>query len=257
MELFHDLVHGVPTEGPVRFRPEEAVASDIWTYERVPGRRLLLPWTADGLPGGTVQLDFVFNERLPVPPEPFEVAPGALLHVATHELSLAWKLKWLVTDMHPQGKDLYDATLLAESAPLRYEVLRAVFVDGEAHYAEEPVGPDTFAGPVSEWRHFTEEYPALAGPEADYARRLSAALAPTFAEVPDADRATWWLDGWASAVRTVLATDGFRAAQDWLVAHDAPFGLALRLTRAALGPEAPDDPADLGERMRRCRAWRR
>ncbi|PYC74957.1 hypothetical protein C7C45_03455 [Micromonospora arborensis] len=29
-------------------------------------------------------------------------------------LALAWKLLWLATDRYPQGKDLYDAALLAE-----------------------------------------------------------------------------------------------------------------------------------------------
>src|SRR6185503_14258157 len=94
-----------------------AVSDDIWTYDRVPGRRLLLPWKADDL-SGWVQLDFVFHEHLPVAPEPAAVPaagrPSALLLAATPELSLAWKIMWLVTDAHPQGKDLYDAVLPAE-----------------------------------------------------------------------------------------------------------------------------------------------
>ncbi|MEW2415199.1 hypothetical protein AB0953_15985 [Streptomyces sp. NPDC046866] len=48
----------------------------VWTYERVPGRRLVLTWSAPGPPGGQVQLGFVFNEPLPVPAEPVEVAGG-------------------------------------------------------------------------------------------------------------------------------------------------------------------------------------
>ncbi|MYS11533.1 nucleotidyl transferase AbiEii/AbiGii toxin family protein, partial [Streptomyces sp. SID6041] len=70
-----------------------AVSEYIWTYERVPGHRLVLPWTAPGLPGGQVQLDFVFNERLPTPPRTAEVA-GVRLAAADRESSLAWKLMW-------------------------------------------------------------------------------------------------------------------------------------------------------------------
>ncbi|MEV4555969.1 nucleotidyl transferase AbiEii/AbiGii toxin family protein [Kitasatospora sp. NPDC049285] len=251
-DLLHGLTHGVPTTGPVRFRPEEAVTEAIWTYERVPGRRLLLPWEADGLPGGTVQLDFVFNEHLPVPPERFEVAPGAVLNVATRELSLAWKLMWLVTDRHPQGKDLYDAVLLAESAPLRYELLRDVFGDGEPYYAEHPVQADSFAFPDHEWQHFPAEYPHLARTQDDYLRRLRDALAPTFAEIPDADRTRWWIEGWLAPLRAAHAAGGFEAAQSWLKDRQASLALAHRLLGRALGPDAP---ADLAEAMLRSPAW--
>ncbi|MFJ8040092.1 nucleotidyl transferase AbiEii/AbiGii toxin family protein [Kitasatospora sp. NPDC096147] len=175
--------------GPVRFTAGAAVAEDIWTYERVPGRRLVLPWTAEGLPGGTVQLDFVFNEPLPAPPEPMAV-PGlersgdAVLYAATPELSLAWKLLWLLTDSYPQGKDLRDAVLLAEHSPLRPELLREVLAGGGEEVP--PIGPDTLAllGHDVEWGHFVTEYPAFADREAEHLARLRAALAPTFAELP-------------------------------------------------------------------------
>ncbi|GGV32817.1 hypothetical protein GCM10010495_57060 [Kitasatospora herbaricolor] len=181
--------------GTVGFDASAAVSEDIWTYDRVPGRRLVLPWTADGLPGGVVQLDFVFDERLPVEPEPVLLprlsgGPGeALLNAATAELSLAWKIMWLVCDAHPQGKDLYDAVLLAEHCELRHQVLRDTFVDG---LPGEPLGrvrPETLTGLAEtvEWNHFEAEYPHLAGGEADQVRRLAAALAPTFREGAAAD----------------------------------------------------------------------
>ncbi|MFJ5233658.1 nucleotidyl transferase AbiEii/AbiGii toxin family protein [Kitasatospora sp. NPDC088391] len=200
-DLLYGLVRAAAAEpAPVRFLPGEAATEDIWTYDRVPGRRLLLPWEADGLPGGTVQVDFVFNERLPAPPEPYEVVPDALLNIAGQELSLAWKLMWLHTDAHPQGKDLYDAALLAGSTRLRYAVLRDVFTVGaETGHAWHPLGPDTVPGAGAhrtEWEHFVAEHPHLAGEEADHHRALAAALAPTFAEVPESDRARWWAAGW-------------------------------------------------------------
>ena len=68
-----------------------AVSEYIWGDERVPGHRLVLPWTAPGLPGGQVQIDFVFQERLPTPQSPVEVA-GVRLAAADREASLAWKL---------------------------------------------------------------------------------------------------------------------------------------------------------------------
>ncbi|WP_323185622.1 hypothetical protein [Kitasatospora sp. NBC_01287] len=77
----------------VRFEAAGAVSEDIWTYERVPGRRLVLPWTSPGLPGGIIQLGFVFNEHLPVEPVPAQIpsrsgGPDAQLNAATAELSM-------------------------------------------------------------------------------------------------------------------------------------------------------------------------
>ncbi|MFE4637043.1 nucleotidyl transferase AbiEii/AbiGii toxin family protein [Streptomyces sp. NPDC056773] len=168
----------------------DAVSEYIWTYERVPGRRLVLPWSAPGLRGGQVQLDFVFNEVLPVAPEPVEVA-GVPLLGATRELSLAWKLVWLAGDMYPQGKDLYDAVLLAESCALPYPLLAEAFrlsgeweVGGGVH---QPPTPEVFEGfAQTDWTAFQEEYPGIPGSAESYGERLLAALAPTFAGAPAA-----------------------------------------------------------------------
>ncbi|MEY2232507.1 MULTISPECIES: hypothetical protein [Streptomyces] len=95
-------------------------------------------------PDGHVQLDFVFDERLPVPPEPAGPACGAVVLAATPALSPAWKVLWLISDRHPQGKDLYDG---------------------------------------AEWEHFEAEYPQLAAPgEEVFLARLVEALRPTFAD---------------------------------------------------------------------------
>ncbi|MEU9374524.1 nucleotidyl transferase AbiEii/AbiGii toxin family protein [Streptomyces sp. NPDC048255] len=162
----------------------EAVSEYIWTYERVPGHRLVLPWSAPGLPGGHVQLDFVFHEELPVAPEISEVA-GTGLRGATRELSLAWKLLWLATDMYPQGKDLYDAVLLAEDCVVPYPLLETVFrQSGEWQTGGvlDPLTLGTFEGlDLSEWPEFAREYPEIGDGPGAYVRRLVAALAPTFA----------------------------------------------------------------------------
>ncbi|MEU9160003.1 nucleotidyl transferase AbiEii/AbiGii toxin family protein [Streptomyces sp. NPDC048424] len=167
---------------------DAAVAEDIWTYERVPGRRLVLPWSAPGLPGGQVQLDFVFNEPLPVPPRTAEVA-GVPLRAATPELSLAWKLVWLATDSYPQGKDLYDAVLLAERCTAPYELVHTVFRESGEFFPPVPwvrkLDLDAFCEVKwADWDTFRSEYPGLPGSAGSYAERLLTALAPTFADAP-------------------------------------------------------------------------
>ncbi|MGA5505760.1 nucleotidyl transferase AbiEii/AbiGii toxin family protein [Streptomyces umbrinus] len=161
-----------------------AVVEDIWTYDRVPGRRMVLPWGAPGLPGGHVQLDFVFNERLPEEPEPVELPGGTVVWAATPGLSLAWKLMWLVNDMHAQGKDLYDAVLLAERHPLRHELLHEVFrLSGEwpRQYREGVFLEDLVeALGYVEWEHFVTEYPRFADAEREFTDRLVRAVTPTF-----------------------------------------------------------------------------
>ncbi|MFD4377701.1 nucleotidyl transferase AbiEii/AbiGii toxin family protein [Streptomyces sp. NPDC058486] len=167
-----------------------AVTEYIWTYERVPGHRLVLPWTAPGLPGGQVQLDFVFHERLPSPPRPAEVA-GVRVLAADRELSLAWKLLWLLSDTYPQAKDLYDAVLLAESGALRLPLLETVLKDS----GEWPGGFDVpldltlFEQALRQvdWDAFPDDHRAAAGPASgrsfreELTTRLLTALAPTFA----------------------------------------------------------------------------
>ncbi|MER5478182.1 nucleotidyl transferase AbiEii/AbiGii toxin family protein [Streptomyces sp. NPDC002734] len=170
-----------------RFDARGAVTEDIWTYERVPGRRMVLPWSApeaSGLPGGSVQLDFVFNERLLQEPEPVELPGGGTVRAATLELSLAWKVLWLLCDRYPQGKDLYDAVLLAERVPLAQELLRPVLEDCEdwpylrslglltrAHLAEQLADV--------QWEEFVVDHPEFEGRRQEYTGRLLDALEST------------------------------------------------------------------------------
>lgn len=195
---------GADGDGDVRIVARGAVSEDIWTYDRVPGRRLLLPWEASGLPGGWVQLDFVFNEHLPVAPELVEVpaaadGPGSALLAVTPELSLAWKIMWLVNDAHSQGKDLYDAVLLAEHTTLRYEVLRDAFENAEDLHKQRPLCLRHIAELETEWKHFVAEYPAQPATDSGYVERLTAALAPTFSTVggkavSEYEASVFWLE---------------------------------------------------------------
>ncbi|MFD3537727.1 nucleotidyl transferase AbiEii/AbiGii toxin family protein [Streptomyces sp. NPDC058664] len=158
-----------------------AVSEHIWTYERVPGHRLVLPWTAPGLPGGQVQLDFVFQERLPTPPRPTEVA-GVRLSAADRELSLAWKLMWLSCDMYPQAKDLYDAVLLAESCALPLTLLETVLREADEWpgHLDEPLNLRMFENAVREvdWTGFDDAHPDTEAARRNLGARLLAALAP-------------------------------------------------------------------------------
>ncbi|MCW8118916.1 MULTISPECIES: nucleotidyl transferase AbiEii/AbiGii toxin family protein [Streptomyces] len=160
-----------------------AVVEDIWTYDRVPGLRMVVPWGSPGLPGGHVQLDFVFGERLPEPPEPVELSGGAVLYAATPGLSLAWKLMWLINDMYGQGKDLYDAVLLAERHPLSRDLLHAVFrLSGEWPYHREHILLEDVveAAGCVEWNHFVTEYPRFRDRGDEFAERLVRAVTPAF-----------------------------------------------------------------------------
>ncbi|MET8788067.1 nucleotidyl transferase AbiEii/AbiGii toxin family protein [Streptomyces sp. NPDC004589] len=240
-------LHGA---GVVRIDAEEAVSDDIWTYDRVPGRRLVLPWSSDGLPGGVVQLDFVFNEHLPVDPEPVLLPsasgdPQAVLSAATAELSLAWKLMWLVSDMHPQGKDLYDAVLLAEHTQLRDELLRHVFLDAGPDGCR-PVGLREIAGLKGcvEWEHFIAEYPDVTEGVADFVDRLVAALAPTFRSVEAVGhgedgyaRHVWWLEPRIRDCRELLKRTSMRAVQEKMHAAGLPLLTAIVVTRELLGAD--------------------
>ncbi|MGA4843500.1 nucleotidyl transferase AbiEii/AbiGii toxin family protein [Streptomyces sp. G45] len=219
--LFQDVARDAAAAagaGPVRIDAGGAVTEDIWTYDRVPGRRMLLPWTAPGTAGGTVQLDVVFNETLPVPAERTELrplgdGPGCRALTVTPGLSLAWKLLWLRGDLHPQGKDLYDAVLLAEHAPPDYATVRAAFV----HAGEDglrPPGPDWVDGMRVrwEWQHFTREHPWVRHSADFYEARLAHALGPFLAEAvrpgePAYARAVRWLHPLIEAARADGAAD--------------------------------------------------
>ena len=175
-------------EGVALIDAAGALTGGIWTYDRVPGRRLVLPWRADDCPGGSVQLDFVFGEPIPDPPQPTPISldggSPVALRAATPALSLAWKLLWLVTDSYPQGKDLYDAVLLAESTELSYATLQEVFRLAEVPYegkAETLKALRDAVGRV-DWEPFQIDYRQWWGADMTaFGQRLLTAIEPAFA----------------------------------------------------------------------------
>ncbi|MFG2353050.1 nucleotidyl transferase AbiEii/AbiGii toxin family protein [Streptomyces sp. NPDC048521] len=159
-----------------------------WTYAyyATPGVRLLIPWHAQGLPPGEVRLDFARDERLPEPPVWTLVprgdgGPPTAVRTASRELSLAWKLLWLHTDSQDggraQGKDLYDAVLLAEAEgtalPLR--LLRSVF-RGTAPVEQNVLCPAALLRRDVDWDGFRRKHPWVRGTAQQWLRRLARAL---------------------------------------------------------------------------------
>ncbi|WP_194895307.1 nucleotidyl transferase AbiEii/AbiGii toxin family protein [Catenulispora pinisilvae] len=196
-ELFDQVAAGAEVaadrDGIVRVDRHGALSDEIWTYDRVPGRRLVLPWSAEGCPDGTVQLDFVFGEELPEPAKASEFwfagSVPTTMRAVSPELSLAWKLLWLATDSYPQGKDLYDAVLLAEAVHVPFPLLRDAFAAepyGESRIVQTLTANLRDTQKYDDWVGFQEDHPdAVGGPEA-LVRRLLTALEPTFAEAPGA-----------------------------------------------------------------------
>ena len=162
----------------IKFSADEVDRNHIWTYDRVPGTRIVFRWTAEGMPWGSTQLDFVFGESLPVDPMPLEIelgeGPSAKMLTASKSLSLAWKLLWLHSDMHPRGKDLYDAMLLAEATQLPYSLLEEVFRLAEnGDHVPPPDGLVDFETDGLEWIGFDERDPQMV---AKWVERLRNAL---------------------------------------------------------------------------------
>lgn len=120
----------------------------------------------------------MFNEDLPEAPVTVEVPPlGTRVLAASPALSPAWKIQWLVTDSYAQGKDLYDAVLLAERTavslyPVR-ELIRPELGDAETDRF-------TWASLLDlqvDWENFRAERPGVEGDDAGpWLRRLVDAL---------------------------------------------------------------------------------
>ena len=167
------------SQGDLDLRPGARAAHDV------------LPSTIYGGRSGDLQLDFVFNEHLPAAPlELTEInlsndLPKALVYAAPPKSTLAWKVQWLITDMHPAAKDLYDAVLLAERTPLRYDLLRQLVATADPLFGRLGVTLATISGlDCVDFRAFHADHPDLSADGHDLVQRLAVALEPTFASAP-------------------------------------------------------------------------
>ncbi|MEJ2857890.1 MULTISPECIES: nucleotidyl transferase AbiEii/AbiGii toxin family protein [unclassified Saccharothrix] len=175
--MLEGLVAAVAADPGPGLRADQVVAEHIWTYERVPGRRLVFPFDVAGLPQGAVQVDLVFNEDLPDAPVAVEVPPlGTRVLAASPALSLAWKLQWLMTDLYPQGKDLYDAVLLAERTPVSLDLVRDLIRPELGAEADDFTWASVLDLDV-DWENFRAEQPGVEGGAGPWLRRLADALA--------------------------------------------------------------------------------
>lgn len=157
------------------------------------GTRLIVPWHSRRYGSGQVQLDFAVDQNLPDPPVWTAIprADGRLptpILTATRELSLAWKILWLHTDSaqagSADGKDLYDAVLLAEcpQTNLTPRLLRTVLGTNAREFT-----PAAVRDWHVDWTEFLDAHPDIHGELSDWLDRLARAI-PTPAirtNVPD------------------------------------------------------------------------
>lgn len=184
IENIENCLKGTQVEGELAFTiPDREFASDdIWMYEKAPGKRLIIPWECeDPTLNGTVQMDLVFEETMPSEPVLINIAPqdepAVQLMAASAEQSLAWKILWLETDAYGQGKDLYDAVLLAENTTLSVDVLRETFLAATTSYSSYPnpihqFDADAILNWHIEWEDFKKEYPQIPDTEEQWKHRL-------------------------------------------------------------------------------------
>ncbi|MEU8211553.1 nucleotidyl transferase AbiEii/AbiGii toxin family protein [Micromonospora sp. NPDC049044] len=167
------VIRTVPDAG---LRPDRISEAAIWTYERADGRRLVVPFSVAGAPDGHVQIDIVFGEELPLPPETV-MLPGIAepMLAAPAALALAWKLLWLAADSYPQGKDLHDAVLLAETTTVDLGLVRRLMRPDLATEADH-FGAETVLTWDVDWANFTDEYPGIGGTVEQWIQRLAIAL---------------------------------------------------------------------------------
>lgn len=169
------------------------VMEDIWTYEKAPGRRMIVPWRADKSTfDGTVQMDFVFGEPVTSLPVITDIIisdlPPFQMLTASREQSLAWKLLWLATDSYAMGKDLYDAVLLAETTQLELPLLKRTFDAAGTSLTNPWAGfsKKEFRQLYVEWEDFQKEYPHITGTRQEWTDRLIAALEPIWKQIEPA-----------------------------------------------------------------------
>ncbi|MFD2767110.1 nucleotidyl transferase AbiEii/AbiGii toxin family protein [Micromonospora eburnea] len=174
--LLDDIRTAIRAAPGAGLQPDRITESAIWTYERADGRRLLIPFSTPEAPDGHIQIDIVFGERLPLPPEVLKLPDvDEPILAAPASLALAWKLLWLATDMYPQGKDLYDAVLLAEHTTVDQALVRQLMRPELGSEADTFTAETVLSWQV-DWTNFTDEYPGIPGSAEQWTRRLALAL---------------------------------------------------------------------------------
>ncbi|MFJ8856656.1 nucleotidyl transferase AbiEii/AbiGii toxin family protein [Streptomyces sp. NPDC102437] len=196
MDLLDQIRQRPEAPGGVMLDADQAYAESNdggWFYHG-PGVRLEVPWRASGLPSGRIRLDFATDDMFSDPPEPAVLPvgsgrPPAVVLTASRELSLSWKILWLQVESEEdggaQGKDLYDAVLLAEDrhTSLSTNLLEDVLSGGYGHTDVKDFHPDQAHQWSVAWEKFQAEYPWVQGSAKEWLSRLSGALSSMFAAV--------------------------------------------------------------------------
>lgn len=165
----------------------------------ISGRRLTFPWRDATGATGAVQVDFALYDYNDIPLVTVSRAaiPNRATGVPTYvtavskEDALLWKLRWLDADATErgaaQGKDLYDAVLLAEDIRLPVALFVSRLPPSLHDYTQvlltEPSGLGEF--PLMwnvDWESFQQAHPQIDGSAMDWQIRLTLALAPTFSD---------------------------------------------------------------------------
>jgi hypothetical protein len=179
--MLDGIVAALATDPGHGLRAADATREGIWTYERAEGRRLVVPFDVpqttgpDALPPGAIQIDLVFDEPLALKPVRCVVPPsGAELLVAPPGLQLAWKVQWLLTDMWPQGKDLYDAVLLSRHAELPWQVLVDLITpELRLPHGAAALTAEEILGLEPDWDTFRSEHPQVQGDTREWVEELA------------------------------------------------------------------------------------
>ncbi|MFF9403415.1 nucleotidyl transferase AbiEii/AbiGii toxin family protein [Streptomyces sp. NPDC014744] len=210
MDLLERIRQRPEAPGGVVLDADQAYAESSdggWSYHG-PGVRLEVPWRASGLPTGRIRVDFATDDMFSALPELTALPvgcgePPVVVQTASRELSLAWKILWLQVESEEddgaQGKDLYDAVLLAEDRRTRLStrLLEDVLSGGYGHTDPKGFDPDrVHQWPVA-WARFQAEYPWVQGSGEEWLSRLARALtsmfvstAPTEADIEVGDSVT-------------------------------------------------------------------
>lgn len=186
--IIADLM-GAATLPDIRIDLESIDREEIWTYDTTPGHRVCFPWQCGDLPPSEIAMDFSFDESMydsVVPGEiKFEMGTGTEVVMASLEESLAWKIRWLIADQYPTGKDLYDAVLLAERTVPSPDLLHSILANAELWESECTADQLPFAwkdASLMNWGMFLKEYPWVQGTAQQWCDRLLTAMRPTIDE---------------------------------------------------------------------------
>lgn len=189
LESILKTLQGAEIDSNLRIPDVSFAMEEIWTYEKAPGIRMIVPWAyaQDGIFDGTIQMDFVFGEVIPstnvTTTLKFSGCEPIDIRTASRAQSLAWKLSWLCTDSYAMGKDLYDAVLLAESTEISRPLLEQTFLAAETDFVDPMrcLTETSIRNLTVDWEEFIREYPNISGTAQAWTDRLADALAPVLA----------------------------------------------------------------------------